>query len=93
VRDNSHVRVPRRRITMASTRIVRRTLATAAVAALAVGGSNVASGATATVDSSRVSPGTVERLYAVCIDGAPRSPDAHERWVAGCAERAAAGLS
>ena len=41
--------------------------------------------------SPRVSPATVERLFAACVSGAPRSPDAHERTVANCRESASAG--
>ena len=40
-----------------------------------------------------VSPATVERQLTACIDGAPRSPDAHERAVANCRESASAGRS
>jgi len=72
----------------------RRTLATTAAAVLALGASSLAAGADATADSpSTVSARTAERLYLACIDGAPTTPDSHERWVASCRERAAAGLS
>ena len=72
----------------------RRALATTAAAVLALGASSLAAGADTTADSpSTVSARTAERLYTDCIDGAPTTPDSHERWVASCRERAAAGLS
>jgi Spy/CpxP family protein refolding chaperone len=72
----------------------RRTLTTAVAAALAIVASALASNAATTADTpSHVSPATAERLYTACIQGAPTTPDAHERWVANCRERASAGLS
>lgn len=79
---------------MATTAITRRTLARAAAAALAIGAlASAPSAATADEAASHLSPDTAERQYESCIDGAPTTPDAHERWVASCRERAAAGLS
>jgi hypothetical protein len=43
--------------------------------------------------SVHVSPATVERLFTACVDGAPRSPDAHERTVANCRESASPGVT
>lgn len=74
------------------TRSTRRTLTTAA-AALAISASVLASSAAASDTPGHVSPATAERLYTACIDGAPTTPDTHERWVANCRERAATGLS
>ena len=72
----------------------RRTLATTAAAVLALGASSLAAGADTTAERrSSVSASTAERLYLACIDGAPTTPDSHERWVANCRQRAAAGLS
>jgi invasion protein IalB len=72
----------------------RRILGTTAAAALAIGASALPVNAAATAENpSDVSPRTVERLYTACVDGAPTTPDTHERWAAGCSERAATGLS
>ena len=56
---------------------------------------DTAAGTTATEakPSPHVSPATVERLFAACVSGAPRSPDAHERTVANCRESASAVTS
>jgi hypothetical protein len=76
------------------TRGARRTLATAAAAALTLGASTLTAGTDTTTDSpGHLSPRTVERLYTVCIQGAPITPDTHERWVASCRERASGGLT
>ncbi len=78
---------------MATTPITRRTLAAAAAATLAVAALPFASSATGTADgSSHISPRVAERVYLACIDGAPTTPDSHERWVVRCRERAATGL-
>jgi hypothetical protein len=93
LRDNSYDRVPTRRITMATTAITRRTLAAAAAAALAVAALPFASSAASAADGAgHVSPRVAERAYIACIDGAPTTPDSHERWVTSCRERAAGGL-
>jgi hypothetical protein len=78
---------------MATTAITRRMFATATAAGLAVSALGFAPSAAADDAPDNVSPRVAERLYKTCIDGAPTTPDSHERWVAGCRERAAAGLS
>jgi len=79
---------------MAATAITRRALATAAAAALTGGALGFTSSAATAGDApGHVSPRVAERLFEACIDGAPTTPDSHERWVDGCAERAAVGLS
>ena len=79
---------------MATNAIARRTLATAVAAALAVGALPFASSAAVADDGSgHVSPRAAERAYLACIDGAPTTPDSHERWVDTCRERATAGLT
>ena len=76
------------------TATTRRTVITAGAAALAIATSALASNAATTAHGpSHVSPATAERHYTACIDGAPTTPDTHERWVASCRERAAVGLS
>lgn len=78
---------------MATTAITRRTLAAAAAATLAVAALPFASSAAGAADGSgHVSPRVAERAYLACIDGAPTTPDSHERWVIDCRERAATGL-
>lgn len=69
-----------------------RTLAAAAVLAFAA----VASAATtANADDAPglVSPRITEQAYLACIDGAPTTPDSHERWATSCHGRAATGLN
>ncbi len=79
---------------MATTAITRKTIARAAAVALVVGALASPAGAAGADDAARqVSPATAERLSLACIDGAPTTPDSHERWVASCHEHAAAGLS
>ena len=79
---------------MATNAITRRTLASAAAAAVAVGALPfVSSAAVADDGSGHVSPRVAERTYLDCIAGAPTTPDSHERWVINCRERATAGLT
>jgi hypothetical protein len=76
---------------MTTTTITRWTLAAAATAALAVGALAPApSAATADDAPGHVSPRVAEQQYLACIDGAPTTPDSHERWVASCRDHTAA---
>lgn len=79
---------------MVSTTITRFwTMARSVAVALVLGALAATPSAAASDDAARhVSPATAERIYLTCIDGAPRSPDAHEHWVVDCREHAAVGL-
>ncbi len=75
-----------------TTTITRRRLATTAATVLTVGALAFVPGAASADDgSTHISPRVAERQYATCIEGAPTTPDSHERWVVSCRERASAG--
>lgn len=63
---------------------VSRCIIAAVIAVIAGATPALASSAATTDDTSRGNPRVVEREYVDCIDGAPRSPDAHDRWVGSC---------
>lgn len=54
-----------------------------------VGGSSA--GVAGSPDRVPVTPDAAERRYASCIDGAPRTADAHEAWSLRCQQRVASG--